>query len=115
MRRAFAVAAVALLSACGATGSAAKYSAASPASAKQLLSLRLKAEYLTVHWIACVRTGRVYRGAAIVRCNVNFGDPHIEAYCGVLMQGRLITNHQNPSMSCRPDEAGWQVQIFSSP
>ena len=114
MRRAFAVAAVALLSACGATGSAAKYSAATPASAKQLLSLRLKAEYLTVHWIACVRTGRVYRGAAIVRCNVNFGDPHIVAYCTVFRGKAAVTQFQNAAIPCGPDLSGPQFTITSS-
>ncbi len=114
MRTAFAVAAVALLSACGGTGSAAKYSAATPASAKQLLAVRLKAQYLTVHWIACVRTGRLYRGAAVVRCNVNFGDPHIEAYCSLLRNRQLVTDHDDPAIPCGHDGAGWTAPIVGS-
>ncbi len=31
----------------------------------------------------------------IVRCNVNFGDPHIEAYCSVMIDGKLRTNHED--------------------
>jgi len=81
---------------------------------RSMLVAQLHAERLSFRDVVCVRNGRMYRGHPVVRCNVNFGDPHIEAYCGVLMQGRLITNHRNPSISCRPDEAGRQVQIFSS-
>lgn len=78
------------------------------------LSAELRAERLSFVGIACVRNGRTFHEHPVVRCNVNFGDPHIEAYCTVLTAGRLLTNHQNPSIPCGPDRAGWQVQVFSS-
>src|SRR5439155_1014977 len=54
---------------------------ASPATVRSALITRLEASHLTYRWVVCVRTGRVFRQQAVVRCNVNFGDPHIEAYC----------------------------------
>ncbi len=90
------------------------FTAATPRVANQLLTERLKAKYLTVHWIACVRNGRVYKGAAIVRCNVNFGDPHIEAYCSLLRDGRLVTDHDDPAIPCRHEAAGWNASIVGS-
>ena len=78
------------------------------------LDARLHDRLLSPRWIACVRNGRSYQGAAIVRCNVNFGDPHIEAYCSVLSGGRLLTQHDAP-IPCGHDDAGWvaPVQVFS--
>ena len=104
---------LALLVGCGG-GSSPRFTAADPRVAKQLLTERLEAKYLTVHWIACVRTGRVYEGAAIVRCNVNFGDPHIEAYCSLLRDGRLVTDHDDSAIPCRHDAAGWNAPIVGS-
>ncbi len=109
-----AAAALALLAGCGGSGSSAKFTAATPRVAKQLLTARLEAKYLTVHWIACVRNGRVYEGAAIVRCNVNFGDPHIEAYCSLLRDGQLVTDHDDPAIPCGHDGAGWNAPIVGS-
>ncbi len=105
---------LALLAGCGGSGSSPRFTAATARVANQLLTERLKAKYLTVHWIACVRNGRVYKGAAIVRCNVNFGDPHIEAYCSLLRDGRLITDHDDPAIPCRHEAAGWNASIVGS-
>ena len=44
---------------------------------------------------ACT-VGRSFNGAAIVRCNVNFGDPHIEAYCIVLRRGEALQRPPGP-------------------
>ena len=111
MRIAGAAVALAFLGGCGGSTSSAQFTAPTPRVAKQLLAQRLEAKDLTVHWIACVRNGRAYRGAAIVRCNVNFGDPHIEAYCSLLQGGRLVTDHDNPAIPCRHDDAGWNAPI----
>jgi hypothetical protein len=113
VRLAIATAALALLAGCGGNPSA-TFTAPSPGVAKQLLTARLAAQHLTVHWIACVRNGRAYQGAAIVRCNVNFGDPHIEAYCSLLRRGRLVTDHDDPAIPCRHDGAGWDAVIVGS-
>ncbi|MFN2628474.1 MAG: hypothetical protein ABR569_07555 [Gaiellaceae bacterium] len=114
MRVAIAVVALALLPGCRDTGSSPRFTSAAPPVAKKLLTARLRAEDLTVHWIACVKSGRNYRGATIVRCNVNFGDPHIEAYCSLLRAGRLVTDHDDPAIPCQHDGAGWNASIVGS-
>ncbi len=114
MRIAIAVAALAFLAGCGGSSSSVGFAEATPPVAKRLLRARLRAEYLTFHWIACVRTGRAYRGAPVVRCNVNFGDPHIEAYCSVLKIGRLLTDHEDHAIPCRHDDAGPAATIVHS-
>ena len=99
---------------CGSAAPAAAPASATPAQAKRLLAARLHAKQLDFRWVACIRNGRTYRGAGIVRCNVNFGDPHIEAYCSVLVGGRLVTDHDDPAIPCRRDEAGWSAPISGS-
>lgn len=82
---------------------------------KRALVTKLKQEELTFRWVACVRNGRTYRNLPIVRCNVNFGmDPHVEAYCAVLDQGRLLTNHENSAIPCGHDNAGFTVPVATS-
>ena len=54
------------------------------------------------------------QGAAIVRCNVNFGDPHIEAYCSLLRNRQLVTDHDDPAIPCGHDGAGWTAPIVGS-
>jgi hypothetical protein len=78
------------------------------------LVARLQAKHLDYRWVVCLRNGRFFRGRQIVRCNVNFGDPHIEAYCAVLVRGRLRTNHEDSAIPCARDRAGWNVTIESS-
>ncbi len=72
--------------------------------AKMVASLRR--DKLHWHRVVCLRNGNRFRGAAIVRCNVDFGDPHVEAYCLVLKGGRLLSNFQDPAIPCGPDNAG---------
>ena len=67
---------------------------------------RLRHDNLYWHWVACVRNGDRFDGVSIVRCNVDFGDPHIEAYCAVLRGGRLLTNFDDPAIPCEHDNAG---------
>ena len=96
---------------CGSTKHATAPESPTPAQAKQLLTARLRAKQLDFRWVACVRNGRSFRGAEIVRCNVNFGDPHIEAYCSVLEDGRLVTDHENSAIPCSRDQAGWSAIV----
>jgi hypothetical protein len=106
MRPLLAVLAILLLAGCG--GSSAKLSAAPPAVAKRLVTARLNAKHLDYQWVACVRVGRTYTHVPITRCNVDFGiDPHIEAYCLLLKNGKLVTNHDDPAIPCAHDDAGW--------
>jgi hypothetical protein len=81
---------------------------------RSALVARLQAKRLDYRWVACLRNGRSFRGREIVRCNVNFGDPHVEAYCGVLLRGQLRTNHENRAIPCTRDRAGWNASIASS-
>jgi hypothetical protein len=87
---------------------AAGRTAASPVAAKRLMVQRLRRKQLDYTWLACVRVGRSYQGIPITRCNVGFGiDPHVEAYCVLLEDGRLVTNHDDPTIPCKHDDAGW--------
>ena len=113
MRIALAVAAAALLAGCG--GGSATLAEASPAVAKPLMKQRLDTKHLDYRWVACVRVGRTYKGVPITRCNVNFGiDPHIEAYCLLLKDGRLVTNHDDRAIPCKHDDAGWDKTTITS-
>lgn len=66
----------------------------------------LRRDKLSWHWVVCLRNGQRFKGVPIVRCNVDFGDPHIEAYCVVLRGGRLLTNFEDRAIPCGPDNAG---------
>ena len=80
--------------------------------ADRTLSLELRSERLSVRYVACVRNGRAYHGHPVIRCNVNFGDPHVVAYCTVIVAGRLVTSHQDPSIPCEPDLVGSKPVLF---
>ena len=88
---------------------------ASPAAVRSALITRLKAGHLRYRWVVCVGTGRVFRGQSVVRCNVNFGDPHIWAYCSIIDRGRLVTDHDTPSLQCPADLRGWTTTIVTGP
>ncbi len=103
------VAAVLALSSSGSGSSAAVTS--NEAQIKQQLVERLHQHALYPHWVACVPNGRSFGGAAVIRCNVNYGDPHIEAICGVLRGGTLVTDHDEASIPCGPDLRGWHPLI----
>jgi hypothetical protein len=53
------------------------------------LQRSLVARELSVRWVACVRRPERARGAPVYRCNVEFGDPHVEIYCAAVVDGRL--------------------------
>jgi len=83
--------------------------------ADRTLRRELSSEHLNFQYVACIRNGRSYHGHPIIRCNVNFGDPHVEAYCSVILAHRLVTNQQDPSIPCRPDLAGSKPLLFPPP
>ena len=96
-----------VLAGCGSsTSGSSSYEAATVPQAKRLMIDYLQSKDLAYHWVACLRSGRSFEGAAIVRCNVNFGDPHIEAYCIVLREGKFYSNHQDPKVQCQRDNRG---------
>jgi hypothetical protein len=78
------------------------------------LKMRLSAQHLKATNIVCIRNGRVFRGHAIVRCNVDFGEPHITAYCSVLIAGKLVTQFDLKAIPCHRDDAGAKDIIVSS-
>ena len=115
MRRALGAGVVLLvlvLSACG--GSSTTYESTSPASANRLMIEYLDWKRLSYRWVACLHSGRSFEGAAIVRCNVNFGDPHIEAYCIVLRHGKLYSDHDDPAIPCQRDNRAPPATIVTS-
>jgi hypothetical protein len=106
-----------VLAAAGCGGSSGEKETKPPdlATVKKALVAKLKQKELTFRWVACIRNGRVYRGRPIVRCNVNFGmDPHVEAYCAVFEDGRLVTNHDNSAIPCSHDDAGYSAPVEGS-
>ncbi len=102
-----------LLAGCGSSSSS-PYRATTPQEARKQMVEYLQAKQLAYHWVACLRTGRSFKGVSIVRCNVNFGDPHIEAYCIVLRYGKLFSDHQDPAIPCRRDDRAPPATIISS-
>ena len=114
MRLLIGIVALTLLAGCGGSSSSLGYEGVTPPVAKRLLTERLRAAQLAFSWVACVNTGRRYHGVAVVRCNVDFGDPHIEAYCSVLRAGRLVTDHDDSAIPCRHDDAGPAATIVQS-
>ena len=82
--------------------------------ADRTLSLELRSQHLSVQYVACVRNGRAYHGQPVIRCNVNFGDPHVVAYCSVILADRLVTSHQDPSIPCQPDLVDSKPLLFPS-
>jgi hypothetical protein len=73
---------------------------------------RMRVEHLDYRWVACVSTGHRFHGVRVVRCNVDFGEPHIVAYCSVLHGGRLLTNQDDPAIPCEHDDAGFSAPVI---
>jgi hypothetical protein len=87
----------------------------SPRVIRAALLSRLNAQHLTYRWVVCVPTGRLFHHRGVIRCNVNFGDPHIEAYCAIMERKRLVTNHETAGFSCPPDVRGWTATTVTGP
>lgn len=94
-RAALLLAALALAASCGTGGHE-----TTPAAVKEALEARLMGKKLSFEWVYCLRTKRAFEGHAIVRCNVNFGEPHIVIYCATFEDGELVTNREQPAMRC---------------
>ena len=108
------VAVLALLAlAAGGTASAAVVKPDVPA-VRSALKTRLHSQHLRVRHVYCIVNGRVYKQHAIVRCNVDFGEPHITAYCSVLIAGRLLTQFDTKAIPCHRDNAGDKDIIVTS-
>lgn len=73
---------------------------------RRLLTERLIAKKLNYRYVVCVRSPARFEGGPVVRCNVNFNAPHIEVYCGVVRDGRLLTDHESSAVPCPRDNRG---------
>jgi hypothetical protein len=96
----------------GASAQTGTISTESPAAFRTAVIEHLRALHLDYHWVACVRTPHRFRGVRVVRCNVDFGEPHIEAYCSVLRDGRLLTSQEDPAIPCGHDDAGYSAPVI---
>jgi hypothetical protein len=92
--------------------SAGRITTASVLTFKRAVVARLRAEHLTYRWVVCLPSGRGFRGVRIVRCNVDFGEPHVVAYCSVLLGGRLLTSEDDPAIPCGHDDSGYSATIM---
>src|SRR5579862_6949144 len=82
---------------------------------RRAMIAKLRAGLVHFTWVTCVRSGARFEGVPVVRCNVAFNDPHVQAYCTVVRGGRLVTSEEDPAIPCRPDHAGFSISIQSSP
>jgi hypothetical protein len=98
--------AVGVLARRGPDHAAALTPATGPPTVRRMLAERLDAKHLTYRYVACIANGRRFEGGAVVRCNVNFNAPHIEVYCAVVRNGRLLTDHEHAAIPCPHDAAG---------
>jgi hypothetical protein len=70
---------------------------------ERALERRLAAVPLSVRWVQCVtpRGGASrYRGARVLRCAANFGDPHMPVYCSTIVDGALVTDRDVLALRC---------------
>jgi len=98
VRRALVVLLVAAgLAGCGA---GAKEPPPPPSGAEAALLARLEAKQLSVEWVRCVASGYRHASAPVFRCNVSFGDPHLESYCAAFLDEGFVTQYERPELRC---------------
>jgi hypothetical protein len=93
--RAAIVATLVLLAGCGGDSTE-----VTPAAVREALETRLLEKKLSFEWVYCLRTQLEHEGRPIIRCNVNFGEPHIVIYCATLDDAKLVTNREQPAIRC---------------
>jgi hypothetical protein len=94
-------------------GAQTRLATASPSRFQSLLKTQLTRRGLDYRWVVCIPSGRSFHGARIVRCNVDFGEPHIEAYCSVLRGGQLLTSQEDPAIPCGHDNSGMYTPVVT--
>ncbi len=95
------------------TRPAAAITTAGVAKFRSAVVARMRAENLRYLWVVCVPSGNHFRGVPVVRCNVDFGEPHIVAYCSVFRNGRLLTSEDDPAIPCGHDNAGFSDPVVT--
>jgi hypothetical protein len=108
-----AVAAVVSLTIDASGASGPRLSTGTPARFQTMLRARLTRLGLNYRWVACVPSGRAFGGVRVVRCNVDFGEPHIEAYCSVLRNGQLLTSQEDRAIPCAHDNSGMYTPVVT--
>lgn len=64
--------------------------ATGPRDVERALGRHLRARDLPARWVRCVAMPQRVARQVVFRCNVNFGDPHVQIYCAALVRGRLL-------------------------
>jgi hypothetical protein len=105
-RGALALAGFIALAGCGGADPTEPAAEPTKAGVEAALLARLEAKDLSVEWVVCVDEGAEWDGAPVYRCNVNFGDPHIEGYCALVEEGRLVTHVERPELRCARERTG---------
>src|SRR5579872_2298157 len=70
------------------------------ARAEIALRKRLDAAFLSYQWVVCVDMNRYFTGHRLIRCNVDFGDPHVVQYCVTFIGTRFVTDVENHALNC---------------
>jgi hypothetical protein len=86
--------------ACGCGGGADRPPPVRAADAEAALAARLRAKDLSFRWIRCVDGGSRREGGVTWRCTVNFGAPHLPAYCVLVRDERAVTHVEDPTLRC---------------
>jgi hypothetical protein len=84
-------------------------------SVEAALRARLSSQYLSYRWVVCTTMHQRFKGIRVSRCNVSFGDPHIQPYCAVLVSGALVTDVENPGVDCGPRVRASEQGISTTP
>jgi hypothetical protein len=70
----------------------------------------LHARALSPSWVVCSPSPVRLGGRTVFRCNVNFGDPHVQVYCAVVAGGRLRAAEWRQAVRGRQDRAAFQKE-----
>jgi hypothetical protein len=84
-----------------------------PVGPRATLISRLQAQSEYFKTVTCIGTGRKFRGALVTRCNVNTGNPHVQAYCLAKLHGIWVDEYNHRLLPCRPDWKGFKIKIIS--
>jgi hypothetical protein len=70
----------------------------------------LHARALFPSWIVCSPSPVRLEGRRVFRCNVDFGDPHIQVYCAVVVPERVRAAEWRAPVQGRQDRAASQKE-----
>ncbi len=92
-----------------AAGAGAATAAAPPAVASGLRGW-LHARSLSPTWVVCARSSVRLQGRTVFRCNVDFGDPHVQVYCAVVVGRQVRAAEWRQPVRGRQDRAAFQKE-----